>query len=115
MTAQPAAFAGRRLEEPVPHLIPGARCEKVRESGIVRPRAVLIAPGVGPADRESRSSWKDFLTGLKERGLDGVRLAVSDGRAGLRKAVPEVLPGGGPAEMLCPFPEERAGPHAGKA
>lgn len=103
LDGQLAAFAGRRLEEPFPYLILDARYEKVRENGVVRSRAVLIALGVGwdgrrrvlgveLADRESRSSWKDFLLGLKERGLDGVRLVVSDDHAGLRKAVPEVLP-----------------------
>ena len=35
--------------------------------------------GVELADRESGSSWKAFLTGLKERGFASVRLAVSDG------------------------------------
>ena len=44
------------------------------------------------ANRESRSSWKDFLLGLKARGLKGVELAVSDDHAGLVKAIAETLP-----------------------
>ncbi|VWX53867.1 hypothetical protein NOVOSPHI9U_50486 [Novosphingobium sp. 9U] len=44
------------------------------------------------ANRESRSSWKDFLVGLKERGLQGVEYIVADDHAGLRAAVREVLP-----------------------
>ena len=44
------------------------------------------------ANRESHTSWKDFLLGLKKRGLSGVRLAITDDHAGLRKAIREVLP-----------------------
>src|SRR5919199_2865632 len=98
-----AAFAGRRLEEPFAYLILDARYEKVREAGIVGSRAVLIAVGidragrrqvlaVALANRESRSSWKDFLLGLRERGLSGVEFVVADDHAGLRAAPREVLP-----------------------
>jgi putative transposase len=44
------------------------------------------------ANRESRSSWKEFLLALKERGLSGVEFVVSDDHAGLRRAIQEVLP-----------------------
>lgn len=99
-----AAFAGRRLEEPFAYLILDARYEKVREVGIVGSRAVLIAVGIDRdgrrqvlavelANRESRSAWKDFLLGLRERGLHGVEFVVADDHAGLKAAVREVLPG----------------------
>jgi putative transposase len=99
-----AAFAGRRLEEPFAYLILDARYEKVREAGIVGNRAVLVAVGIDHdgrrqvlavelANRESRSSWKEFLLGLKERGLHGVEFAVADDHAGLKAALREVLPG----------------------
>jgi putative transposase len=99
-----AAFARRRLEEPFAYLVLDARYEKVREAGIVGSRAVLVAVGVDGdgrrqvlavelANRESRSSWKDFLLGLKERGLHGVEFVVADDHAGLRAALREVLPG----------------------
>ena len=48
--------------------------------------------GVELANRESRSSWKDFLLGLKARGLHGVEFVVSDDHPGLKKAIAEVLP-----------------------
>ena len=48
--------------------------------------------GVELANRESRSSWSDFLRGLQARGLNGVELVVSDDHAGLRAAIREVLP-----------------------
>ena len=101
-----AAFARRRLEEPFAYLILDARYEKVREAGIVRSQAVLIAVGIDwdgrrqilaveLANRESRSSWKDFLLGLRERGLHGLEFVVADDHAGLEAAIREVLPGGG--------------------
>ena len=37
------AFAQRRLEEPYPYLILDARYEKVREGGVIRSQAVLVA------------------------------------------------------------------------
>jgi len=98
-----AAFARRRLEEPFAYLVLDARYERVREAGVVGSRAVLVAIGVDRdgrrqvlagelAGRESRSSWKDFLLGLKERGLHGVGFAVADDHAGLKAALREVLP-----------------------
>ena len=58
-----------------------------------RPAQVLA---VELANRESRSSWRDFLLGLKERGLHGVEFVVADDHAGLRAAMREVL-----AEAAC--------------
>jgi putative transposase len=98
-----ARFARRRLDEAYPYLIVDARYERVREEGIIRSQAVLLAIGIGwdgrrsilaveLANRESRSSWRDFLLGLRERGLSGVEFVVSDDHAGLRQAIVEVLP-----------------------
>ena len=96
-------FARRRLEEAYPYLILDARYEKVRLDGVIRSRAVLIAIGINwegrrcvlgveLANRETQSSWKVFLEGLRERGLSGVEFVVSDDHAGLRRAVIEMLP-----------------------
>jgi len=98
-----AKFAGRKLEEEYPYLVVDARYEKVREDGVIRSQAVLVAIGINwdgrrcvlgveLASRESQSSWRTFLQGLRERGLSGVQLVVSDDHAGLRKALREVLP-----------------------
>jgi putative transposase len=95
-------FAGRRLEDPYPYLILDARYEKVREDGVIRSQAVMIAIGVDwegrrnvlaveLANRESQSSWKEFCLRLKTRGLSGVELVISDDHAGLRKAITEVF------------------------
>src|SRR3954463_16348605 len=97
-----AQFASRRLEETYPYLILDARYEKVREDGVVGSQAVLIAIGIDwdgrrqilaveMANCESRSSWKDVLLGLRQRGLHGVELVVADDHAGLRAAIREGL------------------------
>src|ERR1700760_1585623 len=97
-----AQFAGRPLAEAFPYLILDARYERVREAGVITSQAVLIAIGIDwdgrrqilaveLANRESRSSWRDFLLGLKGRGLHGVEFVVADDHAGLRAALREVL------------------------
>ena len=96
-------FATRRLEEEYPYLILDARYEKVREDGVIRSQAVMIAIGINwdgrrsilaveLANRESGTSWRDFVHGLKERGLSGVFFVVTDDHAGLKKAIGELLP-----------------------
>lgn len=98
-----AQFARRRLTDACPYLILDARYERVREDGVIASQAVLLAIGIDwdgrrnvlaveLANRESRSSWKEFLLQLRERGLVGVEFVVSDDHAGLRKAIVEVLP-----------------------
>ena len=47
LDASLAEFAGRRLEEPYPYLILDARYERVREAGVIRSQAVLLAVAVG--------------------------------------------------------------------
>ena len=102
LDAELAAFAGRRLEEPYPYLILDARYEKVREAGVISSQAVLVAIGidwegrrnvlgVDLANRESTSSWREFLLALKRRGLAGVEFVVSDDHPGLKRAIAEIL------------------------
>jgi len=98
-----ARFAQRRLEEPYPYLILDARYEKVRIEGVIRSQAVLVALGINGegrrevlavqlANRESGSSWKEFLAGLRARGLHGVEFVVSDDHHGIKAGLREVLP-----------------------
>ena len=96
-------FARRPLEEPYPFLIVDARYEKVREGGVIRSQAVLIAIGINQegfrqvlavelASRESQTTWRDLLLSLRDRGLSGVEFVVSDDHSGLRRAIREILP-----------------------
>jgi len=95
-------FMHRRLDEAYPYIILDARYERVRENGVGQSRAVLITLGIGwdgrrhvlsveLANRESTGSWKEHLLRLKERGLHGVQLVVSDDHAGLKRAIMEAL------------------------
>jgi transposase-like protein len=96
-------FARRRLTEDYPYLILDARYEKVRDDGVIQSQAVLVALGINweghrqvlgveLAHRESQSSWREFVTALKQRGLSGVEFVVSDDHAGLKRAIAEILP-----------------------
>jgi putative transposase len=71
--------------------------------GEVRNIAILVAIGVnvdghrevlGVAEgtKEDKESWRLFLRGLKERGLQGVRLVVSDKCLGIVEALGEFFP-----------------------
>jgi len=96
-------FARRPLEEEYPYVVLDARYERIRQDGVITSQAVQVAIGINwegrrcvlaveLANRESASSWKEFLLGLKQRGLRGVVCVISDDHAGLRKAIPEALP-----------------------
>ena len=65
--------------------------------------AVLVAIGVGSdgyreilgvceGTKEDKESWRNFLRHLKERGLRGVRLVISDKCLGLVEALGEFFP-----------------------
>jgi transposase-like protein len=85
-----------------PYLLLDARYEKVRQYGIVRDAAVLVAVGVGQDGKrrvlgvsvalsEHEAHWRQFLKSLVERGLSGVAVIVSDDHAGLKAARQAVL------------------------
>ena len=109
-----AQVAERPLGEAYPYLILDARYEKVREHGVVRPQTVLVAIGINGdgrrqvlavelANRESASSWKDFLVSLNARGLKGVEFVASDDHAGLKRAIVEMLPEAAWPRCYVPF------------
>jgi putative transposase len=102
LDAELERFARQPLEEEYPYVMLDARYEKVRADGVVRSRAVMVAIGINHegrrriigvelANRESVTSWREFLLGLKARGLRGVQMVVSDDHAGLRRGAAEVL------------------------
>jgi len=77
---------------------------KVRENGRIRSRGLLIAIGINEegyrevigfrlANSESESSWGEFFSSLKERGLKNVDLVTSDDHKGLVNAVKRHLKG----------------------
>ena len=110
----------RPLDEAFPYLIVDARYERVREAGVIVSQAVLIAIGIDwegrrqmlaveLANRESRSSWSDFLLRTQgarasRRGVRGLRRSC--GAEGGDSRSPA---GSGLAALLRPFPAQRPG------
>jgi transposase-like protein len=81
----------------ISYLYVDARYEKVREAGQVRDAAVLVASGITPEGErqilgvsvslsEHETHWKAFLKSLKDRGLNGIKLVISDDHEGLGAA-----------------------------
>jgi len=85
------------------YIVLDAQYEKVRQGGQVLDAAVLIAGGVaddGNRDilgcsvslSEAEVHWRLFLSELKDRGLHGLELIVSDAHEGLKAARKAVFP-----------------------
>jgi len=109
------AWRNRPLGENV-YLYLDARYEKVRMDGQMRDAAVLIAAGVNwegqreilgisVALNEQEVHWRDFLQSLVQRGLQGVRLIISDAHTGLKAARQAVF--GGVPWQRCQFHLQR--------
>lgn len=75
---------------------------KVRKNGRVVSVAVIIACAVsldgrreiiemGIGDSKAKAFWLAFLLSLKERGLEGVKLVISDSHSGLKAAIQQVF------------------------
>ena len=97
-------FRDRPLGTSCPFVMADAIYIKVREEQRIVSKAVLIAVGINPGGRkevlgfdvcgaETEGTWRDFFTGLKDRGLSGVDMVVCDAHKGLRKAAGESFEG----------------------
>lgn len=96
---QVSAWRERDLAQtPYPFVIVDALVIRVRHDGRVRQQSLLLATGVNKdgyreilgfflGDSESETSWTTFLQSLKQRGLAGMDLVVSDNHKGLVKAL----------------------------
>src|SRR6478752_3931134 len=103
------AFRTRRLDHTeFPYVFVDATYLHVRTDtaagGQVTSKAVVVATGVTAdgrreilgvdvGDSEDEVFWRAFLTGLKKRGLTGVRLVISDQHAGLVAALRRAFQG----------------------
>jgi putative transposase len=100
-----AVLRTRRLDHTgFPYVFLDATYVKARVNHQVVSRAVVIATGVTAdgnrevlgvdvGDSEDELFWTGFLRSLKDRGLGGVRLVISDAHAGLKAAITRVLQG----------------------
>jgi len=96
---QVAAFRTRPLHHTAfPYVFLDATYLHVRRGGQVTSMAVVVATGVTAAggreilgvdvgDSEDEVFWRGFLRTLRERGLSGVRLVISDQHSGLVAAL----------------------------
>jgi len=95
-------FRQRPLEGDYPYLWLDAKHVKVRDQGRVVSKALVLAYavhasgireviGLDIGEVESGAFWLEFLRSLRERGLQGVRLCVSDEHRGLKAAIARVL------------------------
>jgi transposase-like protein len=95
-------FRARPLEGAYPYLWLDAKHLKVRDRGRVVSKALVIAYAVHDTGRrevigldlgeiESEAFWTEFLRGLRARGLQGLRLVISDHHEGLKTAIARVL------------------------
>jgi transposase-like protein len=99
------AFRERPLSHvEFPYVFLDATYVKGRVNHQVVSRAVVVATGVSMSggrevlgvavgDSEDKAFWSEFLRTLRERGLFGVRLVISDHHLGLMGAVAEVMIG----------------------
>jgi transposase-like protein len=100
-----ASFRTRRLDHVAfPYLFCDATYVKGRVRGHVVSRAVVVVTGVTAngdrevlgcdvGDSEDGAFWTAFLRSLRERGLSGVRLVISDHHLGLKAAIGRVFVG----------------------
>jgi putative transposase len=113
-----ASFRSRRLDEHAyPYVKVDARYEHVRVDGRVVSQAVLVVAGYTEkgrrevldwrvGDSESEGCWGECLRSLKDRGLGGVRLVVSDAHRGLRSALQRHFQGAGWQRCTVHFKRE---------
>ena len=99
LDAKVNAFKNRRLDSKTyPFLIVDAIVVDVRKDNVVRSMSIMIAYGVDNegkrevlglyiGDSESEDTWSDLFKNLKDRGLKGVDLVVSDDHSGLVNAL----------------------------
>ena len=95
-------FLGRPIEGDWPYLWLDATYVKVRQNGRIVSVAVTIAVAVNTDGRrevlgmdigpsEAETFWVEFLRKLKRRGLNGVKLVISDAHGGIKAAVTRVF------------------------
>ncbi|UFS61116.1 IS256 family transposase [Subtercola endophyticus] len=105
LDAEVAAFRDRDLAgQAYPYVFLDATYCKARVNHRVVSQAIVVAVGVAAdghrevlgfdvGDSENEAFWTEFLRGLKARGLNGVRLVISDAHAGLIKAITVTVQG----------------------
>jgi putative transposase len=107
LDAEVVQFRDRTLsDQDYPYVFLDATYCKARVGARIVSQAIVVAVGVAAdgrrevlgfdvGDSENEAFWTEFLRGLRTRGLDGVRLVMSDAHTGLKKAIGTVFQGAG--------------------
>jgi len=101
--AEVTAWQGRPLEAMYPVVFFDALRVKIREDGVVRNKAIYLALGVLPdgtrdilglwiENTEGAKFWMKVFNDLKNRGVDDILIAVTDGLKGIPEALGAVFP-----------------------
>ena len=105
LDADVAAWRTRPLDHiAFPYVFLDATYCKVRLNQRIVSQAVVIATGVSAdgrrevlgcatGDSETEAFWTEFLRDLKDRGLGGVQLVISDAHSGLIKSISTTMQG----------------------
>jgi putative transposase len=91
-------FLKRPIDQPIQYIYVDASYFKVSDAGKYVTKALLIITGVredgcreilgaSVADDEGEGFWSGLFDELKDRGMNGVKLVVSDGHNGIQSAV----------------------------
>lgn len=110
-------FLNKPIEQEIKYLFVDATYLKVREGLRYINKAVFIVAGVREdgyreilgvklADSEESIFWEELFSDMKERGLRGVELVISDGHKGIHKAVERSFLGA--SWQMCHVHLERA-------
>jgi len=110
-------FLKRPIEHPIPYLYVDASYFKVRDGAKYVTKALLVVTGVREdgyreilgakiADSEDEGFWSGLFDELKEKGLEGVKLVVSDGHKGIQSAIQSAFLGA--AWQMCQVHFSRA-------
>jgi Transposase and inactivated derivatives len=98
LDAQVKLFLERPIESAMKFIYIDATYFKVREDGTYGNKALYVCIGINSEgrreilsahvyDSETEIQWEAFFDDLKERGLTGVELVISDGHRGIQEAV----------------------------
>lgn len=92
------SFLERRIDRTMKFIYIDATYFKIREDGKYGNKALYVCIGIDSegkreilscklCDSETEMEWESFFDDLKERGLKGVELVISDGHRGIQESV----------------------------
>ena len=118
LDAKVEAFLTRRIDRAIPYLYVDASYFKVRDGPHYVSKALLVVAGVREddghrellsariTDCENETFWSSVFDDLKERGVHGVKLIISDGHQGIQAAASTAFLGA--AWQMCQVHATRA-------